>query len=123
VGICPANLPNPARWSKDEAERQRKGFSMSNQFTLPDYSANLTTEDYNLLSHRAVSVIGADRILAMSKAQSRLLDHSLGRILRRRGSVDAVTEPELICAYEMIVEHVLPSFLEGVFSKASEQSA
>jgi hypothetical protein len=95
---------------------------MSNQYTLPDYSAQLTQDDYTRLAHKAVRVIGSQRILDMSKAQTRLLDGSLARILRKTGSVEAVTDLELIGAYEMIVEHVLPSFLEAAFSHA-DQSA
>ena len=92
---------------------------MSNQYTLPDFSAQLTDDDYKQMFQKAVRVIGHERILEMSNAQINLLNGSLYRIIRYRGSVDAVTEPELIGAYEMIVEHVLPGLLEDVFSKAS----
>jgi hypothetical protein len=91
---------------------------MSKQYTLPDYSAQLTQDDYDRLSHKAVRVIGHQRILDMSKAQTHLLDGSLGRILRRAGSVEAVTDLQLIGAYEMIVEHVLPSIFESVVTDA-----
>ena len=51
-------------------------------------------------------VIGKDRIDGLSPAQINLLNYSLGRIIARRGSAEAVTEMELIGAYEMIVDHV-----------------
>lgn len=92
---------------------------MSNQYTLPDYSEILTPADYKRLSEKAVKVIGIDQIDAMSKAQINLLNSSLGRILRRHGTVDKITDLELVGAYEMIVEHVLPGFLEDIFSKAT----
>jgi hypothetical protein len=82
---------------------------MTNYYTLPDYSDVLTQDDYDGLSHKAVHVIGRERILALSNTQTNLLDASLGRILRSRGSVEAVTDMELIGAYEMIVDHVFPS--------------
>ena len=95
---------------------------MSNQYTLPDYSDILTPADYERLSEKAVKVIGRNQIDAMSNAQINLLNGSLDRILRSHGTVDTITDLELIGAYEMIVEHVLPGFLEAVFTKASDQS-
>ena len=95
---------------------------MSNQYTLPDYSDILTPADYERLSKKAVKVIGRNQIDAMSNAQINLLNGSLDRILRRHGTVDTITDLELIGAYEMIVEHVLPGFLEAVFIKAADQS-
>ena len=92
---------------------------MSNQYTLPDYLDILTPADYQRLSEKAVKVIGLDLINAISKAQISLLNASLGRILSRHGTVDTVTELELVGAYEMIVELVLPGFLEDIFSKAT----
>jgi hypothetical protein len=121
VGVYPANLPDPARWSNDEAKRQRKGLPMSNQYTLPDYSNILKPEDYERLFAKALKVIGRNQIDAMSKAQVNLLNASLGRILRRHGTVDTITDLEFVGAYEMVVEHVLPGFLEDVFSKVMAQ--
>ncbi len=95
---------------------------MSNQYTLPDYSDILTPADYQRLSEKAVEVIGRNQIDAMSNAQINLLKGSLDRILRRHGTVGTITDLELIGAYEMIIEYVLPGFLEAVFTKASDQS-
>ena len=79
---------------------------MTYYYTLPDYSALLTQDDYDQLSHKAVRVIGKDRIDILSPAQINLLNSSLVRIIARRGSTEAVTEMELIGAYEMIVDQV-----------------
>jgi hypothetical protein len=81
---------------------------MTNYYTLLDYSDVLTQDDYDGLSHKAVHVIGRERILALSNTQTNLLNASLDRIINRRGSVEAVTEMELIGAYELIVDHVFP---------------
>lgn len=96
---------------------------MSKQYTLPDHSDILTPADYEQLTAKAVKVIGLDQIDAMSKAQISLLNGSLDRILRVHGTIDTITDLELIGAYEMIVEHVLPGCLEAVFTKASDRSA
>jgi len=82
---------------------------MTNYYTLPDYYDVLTQDDYDGLSHKAVHVIGRGKISALSNTQTNLLNASLDRILRSRGSVEAVTDMELIGAYEMIVDHVFPS--------------
>lgn len=78
-------------------------------YTSPDYFDVLTQDNYDRLSNKAVSVIGQDRIDVLSIAQTNLLNASLDRIIKRRGSVEAVTDMELIGAYEMIVDHVFPS--------------
>ena len=82
---------------------------MTNYYTSPDYSYVLTQDDYDRLSNKAVSVIGQDRIDVLSIAQTNLLNASLDRIIKGRGSVEAVTDMELIGAYEMIVDHVFPA--------------
>ena len=82
---------------------------MTNYYSPPDYSDVLTQDDYDRLSNKAVSVIGQDRIDVLSRAQTNLLNVSLDRIIKRRGSVEAVTDMELIGAYEMIVDHVFPT--------------
>ena len=82
---------------------------MTNYYTSPDYSDVLTQDDYDRLSNKAVSVIGQDRIDVLSIAQTNLLNASLDRIIKGRGSVEAVTDMELIGAYEMIVDHVFPT--------------
>ena len=82
---------------------------MTNYYSSPDYSGVLTQDDYDRLSNKAVSVIGQDRIDVLSRAQTNLLNVSLDRIIKRRGSVEAVTDMELIGAYEMIVDHVCPT--------------
>lgn len=82
---------------------------MTNYYTSPDYSDVLTQDDYDRLSNKAVSVIGQDRIDVLSIAQTNLLNASLDRIIKGRGSVEAVTDMELIGAYEMIVDHVFPA--------------
>ena len=86
---------------------------MTNYYSSPDYSGVLTQDDYDRLSNKAVSVIGQDRIDVLSRAQTNLLNVSLDRIIKRRGSVEAVTDMELIGAYEMIVDHVFPVALEN----------
>lgn len=89
-----------------------------------DYPCNLLTQvDYDRLSAKAIIAIGHSQIDAMSDAQISLLNGSLDRILRSHGRVDTITDLELVGAYEMVVEHVLPSFLEAVFTKASERTA
>ena len=82
---------------------------MANDYTESDYSDVLTRDDYDRLSIKAVNVIGTDLIDALSRAQINLLNASLDRIIKRRGSVEAVTDMELIGAYEMIVDHVFPA--------------
>ena len=92
---------------------------MTNYYQLPDYSAVLNQDDYDQLSQKAVRVIGKDRIDGLSPVQTRLLNSSLDRIIAKRGSVEAVTEMELIGAYEMIVDHVFP---EGFVTLEYENS-
>ena len=82
---------------------------MTNYYTSPDYSDVLMQDDYDRLSNKAVSVIGQDRIDVLSIAQTNLLNASLDRIIKGRGSVEAVTDMELIGAYDMIVDHVFPA--------------
>ena len=82
---------------------------MTNYYTSPDYSDVLTQDDYDRLSNKAVSVIGQDRIDVLSIAQTNLLNASLDRIIKGRGSVEAVTDMELIGAYDMIVDHEFPA--------------
>jgi hypothetical protein len=78
-------------------------------YTSPDYFDVLTQDNYDRLSKKAVSVIGQDRIDVLSIAQTNLLNASLDRIIKRRGSVEAVTDMELIGAYEMIVDNLFPA--------------
>ena len=82
---------------------------MTNHYTSPDYSDFLTQHDYDRLSNKAVSAIGQDRIDVLSIAQTNLFNASLDRIIKERGSVEAVTDMELIGAYEMIVDHLFPA--------------
>ena len=77
--------------------------------TNPLHTRIFTPEDYNALSAKAVQVIGRDVILAMSRAQTGLLDKALARLLERRGSVAAITDAEIEGQYEQIVFYVLPT--------------
>ena len=54
---------------------------MTCYYTLPDYSAILKQDDYDQLSHKAVRVIGKDRIDGLSPAQINLLNYSFGRLI------------------------------------------
>jgi hypothetical protein len=78
---------------------------------------SFSRDDYDRVALKAVWAIGSEKIRAMSQAQINLLNGSLDRILRRRGDVSAVTDMELIGAYEMIVDHVLPSYIEEIYSR------
>jgi hypothetical protein len=70
---------------------------------------DVTLDDYDALSMKAVRVIGHDLILAMSEPQAGLLDKALDRLLLLHGSVETVTDAEIEGQYEQIVMYVLPT--------------
>ena len=56
--------------------------------------------------------LGKERLLATTERQRRLMDSTLQDRLERRGSVEKVTEDEIVGIYEMITEVVSPIELE-----------
>lgn len=66
-------------------------------------------KQYEILSDKAVKVLGRQTVLQMSDAQQGLLNKALDRMLERAGSVDKVTPAEIEGQYEQIVTHVLPT--------------
>jgi len=56
--------------------------------------------------------LGDQRLQATTARQRRLMDNALLRRLEKRGSVEKVTEDEIVGIYEMITEVVSPIELE-----------
>ena len=56
--------------------------------------------------------LGDERLQATTARQRRLMDNALMDRLERRGSVEKVTEDEIVGIYEMITEVVSPIELE-----------
>lgn len=74
---------------------------------------------------RAVSVLSPPVIGVMSEPQRTLLSRSLDRILARHGgTIDAITDDEIIDAYEWVVFHLLPdAFVEAFTAAAARRRA
>ena len=64
---------------------------------------------YETISHRAVRVLGTQTIDRMSDPQVGLLNKELKYLVDRHQSADKVTDAEIEGAYEMIVQHALPT--------------
>ena len=56
--------------------------------------------------------LGDERLQATTARQRRLMDNALLRRLEKRGSVEKVTEDEIVGIYEIITEVVSPIELE-----------
>ena len=63
---------------------------------------------YKIISHRAVQVLGRETIDRMSDPQVGL-NNELNYLVERHQSADKVTDAEIEVAYEMIVQHALPT--------------
>lgn len=71
-------------------------------------------EHYDAFSHKAVKVLGRERILSMSSAQQGHLNAALTEVLERhKGDVNSVTSDEIWGQFELITEHVLPTGLNA----------
>ena len=57
------------------------------------------------------NALGAERILALTDKQKRLLENSYADLLGRKDITD-VSDNEIIGRYEIITEHVSPSWIE-----------
>ena len=66
-------------------------------------------KQYEILSDKAVKVLGRQTVLQMSDAQQGLLNKALDRMLERAGTVDKITDAQIEGQYEQIVMHVLPT--------------
>ena len=64
---------------------------------------------YENISHRAVRVLGTQTIDRMSDPQVGLLNKELKYLVDSHQSADKVTDAEIEGAYEMIVQHALPT--------------
>ena len=64
---------------------------------------------YKIISHRAVQVLGRETRDRMSDPQVGLLNNELNYLVERHQSADKVTDAEIEGAYEMIVQHALPT--------------
>ena len=57
------------------------------------------------------NALGAERILALTDKQKRLLENSYADLLSRKDITD-ISDTEIIGCYEIITEHVSPSWIE-----------
>ena len=74
-------------------------------------------EHYDAVTHQAASVLGQTTINEMSPPQINLLNQWLGRIVMRRRTSAAITDMEIIGAYEMIEEHAYPNGRYELFNR------
>ena len=62
------------------------------------------------------NALGRDRILALTEKQKELLENSYLRLLSQKDITD-VSDEEILGRYELITEHVSPSWVEAVTSE------
>ena len=62
------------------------------------------------------NALGRDRILALTEKQKELLENSYLRLLSQKDITD-VSDEEILGRYELITEHVSPSWEEAVTSE------
>lgn len=65
--------------------------------------------EYKKISDRAVKVIGAETIIAMSSPQRGLLNQALERLIIRYGNAEGISDVEIIGQYELIIDYALPT--------------
>ena len=61
------------------------------------------------------NALGRERVLALSERQKVLLERSYVRLLSKK-DITQVSDEEILGRYELITEHVSPSWLEAVTS-------
>jgi hypothetical protein len=68
-------------------------------------------KQFEIISHKAVQVLGSDRVDRMSDPQVNLLNAALDRLVEKRGSASNVTPAEIEGQYEQIMSLALPTGL------------
>ena len=63
-------------------------------------------------STRILKALGDQRLQATSARQRRLMDRAYSRLLEERGSLEKITDEEIVGIYELITEEVSPIELE-----------
>ena len=61
------------------------------------------------ISELVAQVLGQKRLQALSKPQENALDGALDRMLQRHKTHQTITPQEILGAYELVVDHVLPT--------------
>ena len=81
------------------------GFEIQNGGTIID------NKQFEIISHKAVQVLGKEQIDRMSDPQANLLNAALDRLVEKRGSAANVTPAEIEGQYEQIMTLALPTAL------------
>lgn len=64
---------------------------------------------YDGISELAIHTLGSQTVRQMSKPQINAFNGALSRMVERHGTHKTVTKEEILGAYEMVVNHVLPT--------------
>ena len=73
----------------------------------------IDNKQFEIISHKAVQVLGKEQVDRMSDPQVNLLNAALDRLVEKRGSAANVTPAEIEGQYEQIMVHALPSGFHG----------
>ena len=68
-------------------------------------------KQFEIISHKALQVLGKEQIYRMSDPQVNLLNAALGRLVKKRGSAANVTPAEGEGHYNQIMTLALPTAL------------
>ena len=81
-----------------------------------------TYDEQSLSTFRGMisQALGADRIDALSKRQSGLLERSLSRLFEQK-PLSVITLDEIVGCYEIVTEHMSPLWMEAVVSGWNER--